>query len=104
MTTPGAPCAALERRQAQRLAAQLLAGPPAGGTAEVAGRLLAVQAQDPRGARLAVRARSRARSAADVDAALTQDRSVVVTWPAGSPRKVSRLPTPSAGPLSSSGR
>ena len=33
---------------------------PAEGTAEVAGRLLAIQAQDPRGARLAVRARSRA--------------------------------------------
>jgi hypothetical protein len=81
MTTPGAPRAALEeRRQAQRLAAQLLAGPPVAGAAEVAGRLLAVQAQDPRGARLAVRARSRARSAAAVDAALIRDRSVVVTW------------------------
>ena len=65
---------------AQRLAAQLLSGPPADGTVQVAGRLLAVQAQDPRGARLAVRARSRARSAADVDDALTRDRSVVVTW------------------------
>jgi winged helix DNA-binding protein len=65
---------------AQRLAAQLLSGPPADGTVDVAGRLLAVQAQDMRGARLAVRARSRARSAADVDRALTQDRSVVVTW------------------------
>ena len=61
------------------MAAQLLSGPPAAGTAEVAGRLLAIQAQDPRGARLAVRARSRARSAAEVDAALA-DRSVVVTW------------------------
>jgi hypothetical protein len=80
MTTPDAAAAALERRQAQRLAAQLLSGPPAEGTAEVARWLLAVQAQDPRGARLAVRARSRATSAAVVDAALTQDRSVVVTW------------------------
>jgi hypothetical protein len=80
MTTPDAAGAALERRQAQRLAAQLLSGPPAEGTAEVARWLLAVQAQDPRGARLAVRARSRATSAADVDAALSQDRSVVVTW------------------------
>src|SRR5215472_15037913 len=79
MTTPDAEAAAL-KRQAQRLAAQLLSGPPAEGTAEVARWLLAVQAQDPRGARLAVRARSRARSAADVDAALTRDRSVVVTW------------------------
>src|SRR6516162_4789931 len=80
MTTPDAAAAALERRHAQRLAAQLLSGPPADGTAEVARWLLAVQAQDPRGARLAVRARSRARSAADVDAALTRGRSVVVTW------------------------
>jgi hypothetical protein len=65
---------------AQRLAAQLLSGPPAEGTVQVAGHLLAVQAQDPRGTRLAVRARSRVRSAADVDDALTRDRSVVVTW------------------------
>jgi hypothetical protein len=65
---------------ALRLAAQLLSGTPAGATAEVAGRLLAIQAQDPRGARLAVRARSHGLSAADVDGALTGDRSVVVTW------------------------
>jgi hypothetical protein len=65
---------------AERLAAQLLSGTPAGSTAEVAGRLLAIQAQDPRGARLAVRARSRGLSAADVNSALTKDRSVVVTW------------------------
>ena len=65
---------------AQRLAAQLLSGTRAGATAEVAGRLLAIQAQDPRGARLAVRARSHGLSAADVDGALTRDRSVVVTW------------------------
>jgi Winged helix DNA-binding domain len=43
-------------------------------------RLLAVQAQDPRGARLTVRARSKGLVAADVDRALTNDRSVVVTW------------------------
>src|SRR6266571_5555061 len=80
VTTPDAAPAALAQRQARRLAAQLLSGPPAAGPAEVAGHLLAIQAQDPRGARLAVRARSRARSAAEIDAALTQDRSVVVTW------------------------
>jgi hypothetical protein len=80
MTAPEAALSQADRRQARRLAAQLLAGPPVAGAAEVAGRLLAVQAQDPRGARLAVRARSRARSAAEVDAALTRDRSVVVTW------------------------
>src|SRR5215475_7692687 len=78
MTTPDP--APAPRWLAQRLAAQLLSGPPAEGTAQVAGQLLAVQAQDQRGARLAVRARSRAGSAADVDDALTRDRSVVVTW------------------------
>jgi hypothetical protein len=65
---------------ARRLAAQLLSGPPASSTVQVAGHLLAIQAQDPRGARLAVRARSHGLTAADVDAALTKDRSVVVTW------------------------
>jgi len=68
MITPDAPPAPL----GERLAAQLLCGPPAEGTSDVAGHLLAIQAQDPRGARLAVRARSRTRSAADVDAALTR--------------------------------
>jgi hypothetical protein len=43
-------------------------------------RLLAVQAQDPRGFRLAVRARTTGVSAPDVDRALTEDRSIVVTW------------------------
>ena len=64
---------------AQRCAAQLLCGDPAGSAEEVTGRLLAVQAQDPRGARLAVRARSVGLSAAHVDAALAR-RSLVVTW------------------------
>ena len=76
MITPDAPPAPL----GERLAAQLLSGPPAQSTTDVAGHLLAIQAQDPRGARLAVRARSRTRSAADDDAAHTRDRSVVVTW------------------------
>ncbi|MBO0773161.1 MAG: AlkZ family DNA glycosylase [Actinobacteria bacterium] len=65
---------------AQRLVSQLLAGSPASSPAEVAGRLLAIQAQDPRGARLAIRARSTGLTAADVDSALTAERSVVVTW------------------------
>jgi hypothetical protein len=64
---------------AARLSAQLLAGPPAPGAASVTGRLLAVQAQDPRGARLAIRARSAGLSAADVDAALT-DRTLLISW------------------------
>jgi len=45
----------------------------------VAERLLAVQGQDPRGARLAVRARTTGLTAADVDRALT-DRSLLITW------------------------
>ena len=44
---------------AERFTAQGLAGPPERGAADVAERLLAVQGQDPRGARLAVRARTR---------------------------------------------
>jgi hypothetical protein len=47
---------------------------------DAVGRLLAVQAQDPRGMRLAVRARTRGAGAADVDAALSVDRALVVTW------------------------
>jgi hypothetical protein len=65
---------------AERLTAQLLAGPPAGGPLEVAGRLLAIQGQDARGARLAIRARTTGLTAADVDRALSVDRSLVITW------------------------
>jgi hypothetical protein len=65
---------------AERLAAQMLAGTPAGNPLEVAHRLLAIQGQDPRGARLAVRARSTGLSAHDVDRALTEERALVITW------------------------
>lgn len=65
---------------AERLAAQLLSGPPAHDPVAVAERLLAIQGQDPRGARLAVRARTRGLTAADVDRALTQDRTLLITW------------------------
>lgn len=65
---------------ARRLRAQGLTGPAARSVEAVVGRLLAVQAQDPRGARLAVRARSTGLRAADVDAALTERRSLVVAW------------------------
>jgi hypothetical protein len=65
---------------AERCAAQLLRGDRAGSAEEVARRLLAIQAQDPRGARLAIRARSAGLSASDVDAALTRRRSLIVTW------------------------
>jgi hypothetical protein len=46
----------------------------------VAERLLAVQGQDPRGARLAVRARTAGLSAAAVDRALSEDRSLLIAW------------------------
>ena len=66
---------------AQRLRSQLLVGRPARDAVAVAERLLAVQGQDPRGFRLAVRARTRrGLTAADVDRALTEDRTLVVTW------------------------
>jgi len=63
----------------ERFAAQLLTGPPAGRPEEVTGRLLAVQAQDPRGARLAIRPRSAGLTAADVDRALTGG-ALIITW------------------------
>jgi len=66
--------------QAGRFAAQLLCGPPAASPLQVVERLLAIQGQDPRGARLAVRARTTGLTAADVDRALTQDRSLLITW------------------------
>jgi hypothetical protein len=65
---------------ARRLTAQLLAGPPGRDPVEVTRRLLAVQGQDPRGARLAIRARSKDLTAGDVDRALTLDRSLLITW------------------------
>lgn len=65
---------------AERLTAHVLAGPPARDPVAVAQRLLAIQAQDMRGARLAVRARSDGLSVADVDRALTEHRSLLVTW------------------------
>lgn len=63
-----------------RLAAQLVSGAPASTPRSVPERLLAVQAQDPRGARLAIRARSRGLTVADVDRAFTEDRSILITW------------------------
>ena len=75
MSPAGAP--ALRRARA---AAQLLHRPRPAGAGEVVGRLLAVQAQDLRAARLALRARTAALTAADVDVALTDERSVVVAW------------------------
>jgi hypothetical protein len=65
---------------AERLAAQALAGDPLRTPEAVAERLLAVQGQDPRGARLAVRARTEGLTAGDVDRALSEDRSLLITW------------------------
>ncbi|HEX8205895.1 MAG TPA: crosslink repair DNA glycosylase YcaQ family protein, partial [Solirubrobacteraceae bacterium] len=64
---------------AARLTAQLLGGAPARSPEAVCERLLAVQGQDPRGFRLAVRARTKGLTVADVDRALA-DRTLVVTW------------------------
>ncbi len=69
--------AQLRRRRA---AAQLLGGADAPGAHGAVAHLLAVQAQELRAARLALRARRAAGTAADVDSALTEDRSLVVTW------------------------
>jgi hypothetical protein len=77
--SPAAASAGEQAVTAERCAAQLLCGDPAGSAEEVTERLLAVQAQDPRGARLTVRARSTGLSAADVDSALAR-RSLVVSW------------------------
>jgi hypothetical protein len=63
-----------------RLAAQWLSRPVSAAPEDVARRLLAVQAQDSRGFRLAVRSRTTGLHAADVDAALTERRSLVVSW------------------------
>jgi winged helix DNA-binding protein len=65
---------------AERLTAQALAGEPLRSPEAVAERLLAVQGQDPRGARLAVRARTSGVTAADVDRALSEERSLLITW------------------------
>jgi hypothetical protein len=65
---------------AERLTAQMIAGRRARDPVAVAERLLAVQGQDARGVRLAIRARTTGLTAADVDRALTDDRSLLITW------------------------
>jgi Winged helix DNA-binding domain len=64
---------------AARLTSQGLSTRPARDPVDVAERLLAIQGQDPRGARLAVRARSEGLVASDVDRAL-EERRLVITW------------------------
>lgn len=65
---------------AERFGAQALAGSPLPSAPAVAERLLAVQGQDPRGARLAIRARTDGLSVADFDRALTEERSLLIAW------------------------
>ena len=64
---------------AARLAAQRLSGDHGSDVVEATRHLLAVQAQDPRGARLALRARTTGGHASAVDHALTHERSLVIT-------------------------
>lgn len=63
-----------------RFAAQLLCGERGADAVAVTDRLLAVQAQDLRSARLAIRARTSGLSAADVDRALTDEQTLVIGW------------------------
>ncbi len=75
----GAPKGTADRIHAARLTSQGLATRPARSPEAVAERLLAIQGQDPRGARLAVRARSEGLVASDVDRAL-DERRLIITW------------------------
>jgi hypothetical protein len=67
-----------DRLIGERYVAQLLAGPPAADALTAVERLLAVQGQDPRGARLAIRARTSGVASADVDRALSQDSALLL--------------------------
>jgi len=69
----------IEQLRRRRLRSQLLSGPPADSADAVVDHLLAVQAQDERGFRLAIRSRTRGLAAGDVDVALNQGR-LLVTW------------------------
>jgi hypothetical protein len=73
---PQAPGADVVER---RFRAQLLTGPPARGQLEATRQLLAVQAQDLRGARLALRVRTLGGTAADVDR-LLDEGALIVSW------------------------
>jgi hypothetical protein len=65
--------------RAARFASQLLCEPAADAVA-VTERLLAVQAQDLRSTRLALRARARQPAPSDMDRALTAERTLVIGW------------------------
>jgi hypothetical protein len=65
---------------AARFAAQLLADERGADAVAVTDRLLAVQAQDLRSARLAIRARAEATTIAEIERSLTTDRTLVIGW------------------------
>ena len=69
-----------ETLRAARAAAQGLDRAPGRDGVDVVRSLLAVQAQELGAARLALRARTRGLTARTVDAALSDDRSLVVAW------------------------
>jgi hypothetical protein len=73
-------CGQDEWVHAERFTAQLLSGPKPATPEQVVARLLAVQGQDPRGFRLTIRTRSDGVTAADVDTAMTERRSLVLAW------------------------
>src|SRR5580765_1066442 len=82
---------AVHGHAARRFAAQLLGEEKATSADCVVDRLLAVQAQDPRAFRLAIRARTvDGVQAADVDAALNEGRLVVSWFNRGTLHLVSR--------------
>jgi hypothetical protein len=64
---------------ADRLALQLLSGEKARSVGDVVGQLLAVQAQDFRGAQLAIRSRTTGLGASDLARAL-DERELVISW------------------------
>ena len=70
---------AVEQLRRCRLRSQLLSGRVPDSPEAVVGQLLAVQAQDARGFRLAIRSRTRGLTVSDVDAALDDGR-LLVTW------------------------
>jgi hypothetical protein len=63
-----------------RLRAQALSGPPLPTVAAVVERLVGVQAQEEPAARLAIRPRSAGLTAADVEQARVDERTIVHTW------------------------
>ena len=65
---------------AARLTAQRLSGPRSSDVVETTRHLLAIQGQDPRAARLALRARTTATHVSDIERALTDERSLIITW------------------------